>query len=466
MKYRLIFLLAWVSLLGNPLLSQPIDTNQTYYLQDILLDGNSITKDYIILRELEFQPGDTISGASLNYLIERSENNVFNTGLFNSAKIYAYPCENGELDMHILVAERWYVWPLPIVENADRNFNTWWQNRDFGRLSYGLFLTWNNFRGRNEILRLKVQAGFEQQFSAGYAFPFIDKKRRKGLSFGVGYSSNKEVNYASSENRRVFFKDESTNQKEEYAASVSFQFRGKLYSTHTATLGFNLVQISDSIQVRGRDYLYNGQLENQYFAASYQYRFDKRDYIHYPLEGIMFQVRCVKQGLGIGPDDLDLLTFHGTLNHHIPLSKRFYWGNGIRGKYNAGQDPPYYFQRGLGYADFVRGYELYVMDAQHYGLTRSNIKYQLVKPNSRKIDLIPFEKFNTVYYALYLNAFSDIGYAIDDLYAEVNPLSNEWLVGYGLGVDFITYYDVVFRLEYSFNLENESGFFIHFQKPI
>jgi len=47
-----------------------------------------------------------------------------------------------------------------------------------------------------------------------------------------------------------------------------------------------------------------------------------------------------------------------------------------------------------------------------------------------------------------------------------NQLENSLLIGYGLGIDFVTYYDLVFRLEYSMNRMNEHGFFIHFMAPI
>ena len=48
-------------------------------------------------------------------------------------------------------------------------------------------------------------------------------------------------------------------------------------------------------------------------------------------------------------------------------------------------------------------------------------------------------------------AFADMGYVNDKRYATANPLANNWLHSYGAGLDFVTYYDKVLRLEYSFN---------------
>jgi hypothetical protein len=59
-----------------------------------------------------------------------------------------------------------------------------------------------------------------------------------------------------------------------------------------------------------------------------------------------------------------------------------------------------------------------------------------------------------------------LGYISDTRDNVLNPLANDLLVGYGLGIDLVTYYDWVIRFEYSFNKKGESGFFIHFMPSI
>jgi len=51
-------------------------------------------------------------------------------------------------------------------------------------------------------------------------------------------------------------------------------------------------------------------------------------------------------------------------------------------------------------------------------------------------------------------------------YPDNTRLSNKFIFGGGLGIDFVTYYDAVLRLEYSVNSEKEFGFFIHFKADI
>ena len=67
---------------------------------------------------------------------------------------------------------------------------------------------------------------------------------------------------------------------------------------------------------------------------------------------------------------------------------------------------------------------------------------------------------------MYLNIFSDIAYVEDNQFQLNNSLSNELLFGSGIGLDLVTYYDKVLRLEYSMNKMKETGFFVHFIAPI
>jgi hypothetical protein len=42
-----------------------------------------------------------------------------------------------------------------------------------------------------------------------------------------------------------------------------------------------------------------------------------------------------------------------------------------------------------------------------------------------------------------------------------SDLANAYLSGGGIGVDFVSYYDIVCRIEYSINKRLESGIFLH-----
>ena len=107
-----------------------------------------------------------------------------------------------------------------------------------------------------------------------------------------------------------------------------------------------------------------------------------------------------------------------------------------------------------------------MIDGDNFGIFKNNLKFNVIKPKVRNLPLIPTEKFSKIHYALYLNVFLDMGYAGALIPEPLNPMNNELLIGTGLGLDLVTYYDMVFRFEYSRNRLNEFGFFIHFMAPI
>lgn len=438
-------------------------TSQYKQVSAIELTGNKVTKPHIIFRELEFHVGDTVNSNEVTSKIRDTEANLRNTSLFNFITIRVDSSGVNEIKFKIHLVERWYIWPFPQIENADRNFSNWLRDMNFSRLSYGLKLDWYNFRGLNQTLNFVFKGGFERELSIGYGIPYIDKKRTTGLKFTGSYFLNKELNFASSKNVRDFLKS-NIALKEKYSFGVSLSKRNKLYITHLGSLFWNKVEVADTIQMLQSNYLSSEKAKVSFFTLGYTFRWSKRDYIHYPLSGTLFQLHLLKQGLGAFDNSMNVLTSKLLASYHLPLSNRWNWSQGGSFLWNILDAPPYDLQRGLGYVDYVRGYEFYVLDAENYVLVKSQMKYNLLKKREKEFSFIPVKKFNKLHYALYLNAFVDGGYAEDNLYSEQNKLSNKIIIGYGLGLDFVSYYDIVLRLEYSFNIESENGFFVQFKK--
>src|SRR4051812_42840814 len=86
---RRFFLLSLIFISAN-LFSQtdsiPSDTSN-YIIRSISFTGNKQTKDFIMLRELVFHTGDTVSGAEFKRQSQRSQENLLNTALFNFVTI-------------------------------------------------------------------------------------------------------------------------------------------------------------------------------------------------------------------------------------------------------------------------------------------------------------------------------------------------------------------------------------------
>ncbi len=432
----------------------------------IRIVGNKTTKERIILRELTFHTGDAVDSTTMEKLFRRSEENLQNTSLFNSVHI-TYAIDHEVVNVFILVAERWYVFPLPIFEVAERNFNVWWQTKDFSRIVYGALLNWNNFRGRNETLSLTLRLGYTQRVSFYYSIPYVNKKQKGGLAFGLAYSRNHQSSVNTINNEIVFYNNEELFSKKEIGGSVAYTNRPNLYNTHVVEVGYRHASVMDTVVLLNNDYFTPGSETINYTTLRYFIKSDHRDIAAYPLRGYYLDFEAAKSGFTFLNDDIDLMTFVGHGKKFWQLTDKFFFGSGLSLKYTAGKPVPYYLSKGLGYGkEFLRGYEYYVMDGQEYALLKSTFKFELLPKKQFHAGFIPLTKFATIPYAFYINLYADAGYAKDRMFDENNPLTNSFQYSYGGGLDFVTYYDMVFRFEYSFNKLGESGFFLHFTSPI
>lgn len=439
-------------------------------IHSIVFTGNKITRDKIIFRELTFREGDTIPATELDKVFQQSHENLMNTSLFNFVTFEYTPVEGRAhyIDVTIDFLERWYVWPVPILEFADRNFNAWLRKRDWNRLNYGMFLTWNNFRGRREKVVVYSRFGYDEKYILSYQIPYINRNQTLGLGFAGGFSQNHEIAYDSRDNKEVYFKSEEYHPKREIFGYTEIFYRKGIHNFHRGMVAYTDLRIADTIFDINRDYAFGTTGTNRYITLYYQFRSDFRDYKQYPLKGYYFDAEIDKKGVGLFSDpNVNTLYIKSNVRKYFKLKGRFYWASGLSGKISPFWHQPYYYLQGLGYGrDFVRGYEYYVIDAQHYGVLKNNLKFELVPTRVQTFNFIPTDKFNKLYYSFYLNLFADFGYAVDNRNHPSNPLSNQILTGYGIGLDFVTYYDFVLRIEYSFNKMGESGFFIHFMPSI
>ncbi|MDQ3292315.1 MAG: hypothetical protein M3Q05_13590, partial [Bacteroidota bacterium] len=108
----------------------------------------------------------------------------------------------------------------------------------------------------------------------------------------------------------------------------------------------------------------------------------------------------------------------------------------------------------------VRGYQLYVVGGQQYGLFKQGLSRNLLPQREIVLDFVKSPKFNRIPLAIYLNAFTDAGFARDEFYAAENSFANRLLMSAGIGLHLVTYYDKVVTLEYTLTKTGQTGFFI------
>lgn len=425
----------------------------------IFIVGNKRTKQKIILRELDFGENEMISTHNLLNRIKRNEDNIYNTSLFLTVSIAFILVEDNLIDVIIRVTERWYIFPIPVFEIADRNFHDWWvnQNHDLKRLELGLKLYLYNVRGRNETLKLTGQFGFTKRAQIVYGFPYIDKKQKLGLNLIFDYKLNKNTNYRTIEHKYQFL-DSDTWLKEQYLAGVSLTYRNSLYTFHTFGLNFSQSQVNDTIVELNPNFYENGTSQG-YFRIYYSFIHDRRDIKAYPLSGSYFSGTVEKLGLGI-IGEANAYGLSAIYNRYFDLGKHFYLTFGAGVSAYGPEKQPYNLYNYMGTAPYtLRGYELYVIEGPYFVQNQYTIRKRLFQTEKDLRNILSAKQFSRFHLAVYLKSYFDMGYVKGYPENVLNTkFTNTLIYGGGGGLDIVTFYDIVLRLEYSINRAGEHGF--------
>lgn len=447
-----------------------LDTTRKFVqINRVFVIGNRITRDQIILRELRVKPGDIIYSADLPSILDLDKKKLINTRLFNTVDIKILELDQKLIDIVVDVNERWYTFPSPIFELADRNFNEWWENynHDFRRVNYGLRLYQYNMRGRNETLRLHAQFGFQRKFELLYRFPYIDKKQKHGLSLDLAYLETKNLAAQTLEHKYVFSKSDYIL-KSDRVAGVTYSYRRSFYKTHNAKIEYRKTYISDTVKTINPIFIKGeGIRELEYSSFNYQFNADHRDFFAYPLKGFQFFVDFRKTGL-LPNDDVNKWEGSVLYSRYEDLNNNYYLSNNTVLYASTPDNLSYVNFSALGLRkQFVRGYEIYVIEGPVYALNKTTLKKKIFSNTYHWGDM-PIEQFRHIPLSIYLKTYFDAGVVKnypDYENLQINTtLSDKLIAGGGFGFDIVGSYDIVLRLEYSFNIERENGFFFHLKK--
>ncbi|MCF8227202.1 MAG: hypothetical protein K9J30_15095 [Bacteroidales bacterium] len=465
-KYWIIFAILCVSL--NQLFGQDGTSgpDRKILINDIIITGNKITRENILLREMVFLKGDTIYESDLDNMLERSRENLLNLSIFNFVNTSYEYITDTSINAIIDVQERWYIWPTPIFEHGERNLSTFIRDPRWSKMNYGMFLIWNNFRGRNELLQAKIRLGYVEQYVLQYEKPNIGVKENHKISLSYSFSRQHRINYMTAYNQPVYFKDDDHYTLTSGDAFLAYTYRPQLYSRHRFRVHYQNQWVGDTVPVLNRDYLGNGLSELNYFKFDYVFIDDQRDSKIYPLEGDAVKAKIQRTGLGIIQDyPYGNWEAEGAVFLHRKLSDRFFITNAAKGKISSNKEVPYIFQNAFGYSEYMTSYEYFVINGTDYFLNKFIAKFALLQPRKVTIPYLNIQQFSKVHFAIYLNLTGDFGYVYNLSPQPTNYMENELQYSAGIGIDLVTYYDKVLRIEYSVNRYGIAGFFFHVETP-
>lgn len=411
--------------------SLSIRNDEIVKIDSIRIEGNETTKDFIILRELTFQMGDSVSGKMLRFNRER----VFSLRLFNQVefKIEKTPDKN---ILVIQLTESWYLYPLPLLRIQDG---------DLKKSTYGINLSYRNFRGRNESLRAAIGFGYDPFYSFNYENPALSYEEGIGLLFSFAYvkSTNKSVKAKS------IIGEDFTNKM--YLQSISLSKIFNQFNTGFLTVGFNYIETPYSVL----GITASGKNIDRVPFAGLSYIYDSRDLKQFSENGLYTFVSFYHNGFSI--DDISYNQFNIDFREYRKIVNDFSAKWRVKYQTAFGNVVPYYDYSFLGYSDHIRGHFQDVREGKSFILTSLEVSHPIVKEWNFhiKLPLLP-EKLTSARIGIYLTSFFDTGDAFD---TNSKLAIKNFYYGYGLGITFLFLPYNAFRLEYAVN-ENGQGEFV------
>lgn len=435
------------------------EDTSSLFIASISIYGNNKTKNFIIEREIPFKQGDYVPAKDIQKKLETAREQLINTSLFLDVSVYIQNRYGQFVFITVYVKERWYIFPLPYFSLVDKNINTWWvtYNHSLKRANYGIKFLHNNISGRNDKFTLWLITGYTRQVSLKYVRPFFDAKLHNGYNVSFNYTQQHELNYATSLSKQQFFKpDSSFFVRHGITAEADYVYRPALRTRHIFSVGFTTENVSDTILKLNPNYLPDGKTKVAYPLLAYTLQYFHADYNAYPTKGFLGQaILSYRGGFNSG---INLTQLEVVSSYTIPVLPKtqiqFKEGAILSLPFNQ----PFYNKKMLGYGGiFMHGYEYYVVDGVAGFVGRTTLQHRLLQFN---LNLKGGKRALNLPLSFYGKIYGDAGYVYDKN-AGNSLLNNKLIHSWGFGVDLVTFYDVVFKFDYSFNQLGQSGLFIH-----
>ncbi len=402
-----------------------------FIVDSINLSGNETTEDFIILRELNFSIGDTLTQQNSIYNRER----VYSLGIFNH--VYFIPTIiDAKRILTIQIEEGWYIYPIPVIQATENDLN---------KLSYGMYLKLKNFRGRNEDITAYFLLGYDPTFGLNYYNPNIIGKENIFINSGISYS---DVTNKSPTAEKI---NGSNFTQNVVGARFTIGKRFGLFNRLYINSGYTYIETPFYIPGINAS---NNRIDNL-VELGIGFEHDSRDLVQFPKNGIYSSLNYTAKGLGF--DDIS----YGVAGIDFRKYQKVY--DGLVGKwrfasrFTFGDNVPYYDYSIIGTGEKIRGHYFEKFEGDDYYLTSVEFYYPIIEELNIDLSFIPIipDKLLSYRIGFYTQIFAETGLA---KYKD-DPLAiNKFNSGYGLGLTFLILPYSILRVEVAFNEQLKSEF--------
>lgn len=413
-------------------------------ISDIVITGNKITQDEIILREMKSGKGKIFTAEQY----EDDNESIYNLGLFVNADIIPVLQPENKVILNVKVHEKWYIFPSPFISFTDGDLTKW---------TAGLGARWQNFRGRNESVSLSFGVGYNPFIRASYSIPWIGSKMHLFTTVSGSYSrdANRSLLALGRNNGDpVTYNRDSNFDYINYTARLTMgKFFTKQFSVF-ADIGYTFLRVSQYQD--GRTLSPDGV--DRYLLLGVGTGYDTRNFREYATKGYYFHANYEHYGLvrrdvnfgRLNAEAREFIPVNFTNDYYITLASRFYTSVAI------GSVIPFYNHKYLGFGDdFVRGWARLGYEGDDDITLYNEVRIPIIQPSFIKGDRIPlikklpYLKDFSYRYGLYFTMFYDFGgiWNKDDKFQSIKFMS-----GTGIGLNAILPFGLIGKIEWAFRL--------------
>jgi len=426
-KYFFIIFLSIT--LSAKIFSQQIDSliysgNYSVKIDSIVISGNKITDPDVITREMTFAVGDTVNPQIVLFNQER----IFSLGIFT--KVLLQPVKKDSVNiLYIQVSESWYIYPLPFAELVDR---------DWKKITYGIYLFIRNFRGEDETLYATAAFGYDPSLDISYDRPYLF--RSQNIFFNAQFSYQNAKN--KSETAKQLYGSD-FNEKF-ITGQISFAKRLNLYNKVNVFFGFDY--IDNPVFIKGIS-ASNQRIDRQ-LSLGAGYEIDTRDLAQFPSEGFYGLSNITFKGLGT--EDINYQIVNIDLRDYKTVFEKLILKWRFASRLTFGKLVPYHDYSFFGYSQRIRGYFSQEEEGNDTYLTSFEMNYPVLSDINMHFDFVPIvpKSLLSFRFGIYAELFADAGAV---RLSGQSLSTNDFNPGYGGGLTFLFLPYNIIRLEYAFN---------------
>lgn len=401
-----------------------LEKSEKIRIDSITISGAKTTKEFIILRELNFSAGDTVNQKILDY----NESRVMSLRLFYSVEFKIFKKKSKNI-LNINVKESWYIFPVPFVKI---------QSNKISRSNYGIDLNWNNFRGRNETIRGFISFGYDPSYGLFYSNPVLISNTEISFSAGI---VNQTINNKSKVAELIAGSDFDYKLFRVYAG---LGYRINPFNAIYFRLGYSTVES----QFTKNGITASGTTFDKVPSFTLFFKHDTRDLIQYPEDGLFTAAYITHKGFGLQNISYFITGFDFREYRKLFLTNLISkWRVAFRKTF--GKTIPFYDYSYLGFNEFVRGHKNDERGGNNSLIGSLEFSYPLLKELefSVKLPFLP-QSLTSYLVSIRLSIFGDTGVTFNnDELITIKKFDS----GYGVGLTILFLPYNALRFEYAFN---------------